>query len=136
MPSGIRPGLSTTWHGSGSGRTIRQPRMSFDRASMPPATAGAHGFRVNSAGHLEIGGVDALALARDFGTPLHVLDEERLRANCGEYRHPLAEAYGPTARAISASKACCTIATSQIAHQERPRTDLASGGAPHTPPRA
>src|SRR5438309_74798 len=57
-PSGIRPCLWTTRHGSGSGRTIRQPRMSFDRASMNPATAGAHGFRVNSAGHLEIGGVD------------------------------------------------------------------------------
>src|SRR5439155_1089729 len=86
----------------------------FDRASMSPAIAGAHGFRVNNAGHLEIGGVDALALARDFGTPLHVLDEERLRANCREYRDTLAEAYGPNARAIFASKACCTIATGGV----------------------
>src|SRR5437867_4096809 len=39
-PSGIRPDLWTTRHGSGSGRTIRQPRMSFDRASMPPASGG------------------------------------------------------------------------------------------------
>src|SRR2546422_7665559 len=135
-PSGIRPGLSTTRHGSGSGRTIRQPRMSFDRASMSPAIAGAHGFRVNNAGHLEIGGVDALALARDFGTPLHVLDEERLRANCGEYRDTLAEAYGPNARAIFASKACCTIATCQIAHQEGLAIDVASGGELHTALRA
>src|SRR5438093_11951368 len=135
-PSGIRPCLWTTRHGSGSGRTIRQPRMSFDRASMNPATAGAHGFRVNSAGHLEIGRVDALALARDFGTPLHVLDEERLRANCGEYRDTLAEAYGSNARAIFASKACCTIATCQIAHQEGLGIDVASGGELHTALRA
>src|SRR5947208_870821 len=136
MPSGIRPGLSTTRHGSGSGRTIRQPRMSFDRASMSPAIAGAHGFRVNNAGQLEIGGGDALALARDFRTPLHVLDEERLRANCGEYRDTLAEAYGPNARAIFASKACCTIATCQIAHQEGLGIDVASGGELHTALRA
>ena len=103
---------------------------------MSPAIAGAHGFRVNNAGHLEIGGVDALALARDFGTPLHVLDEERLRANCGEYRDTLAEAYGPNARAIFASKACCTIATCQIAHQEGLGVDVASGGELHTALRA
>src|SRR5205809_134504 len=132
----VHPCLSATRHGSGSGRTIRQPRMSFDRASMSPAIAGAHGFRVNNAGHLEIGGVDALALARDFGTPLHVLDEERLRANCREYRDTLAEAYGPNARAIFASKACCTIATCQIAHQEGLGVDVASGGELHTGLRA
>src|SRR2546427_8213033 len=103
---------------------------------MSLATVAAHGFRINGAGHLELAGIDALVLARDFGTPLHVLDEGRLRANCGEYRDTLAEAYGPNARAIFASKACCTIATCQIAHQEGLGIDVASGGELHTALRA
>src|SRR3989442_895570 len=85
---------------------------------MSLATVAAHGFRINGAGYLELGGIDALVLARDFGTPLHVLDEGRLRANCAEYRDTLAQAYGRNARAIFASKACCIVATCQIAHQE------------------
>lgn len=103
---------------------------------MRSAIAAAHGFRVNGAGHLEIGGIDALALAREFGTPLHLLDEGRLRANCGEYRDTLARAYGPNTRAIFASKACCTVATCQIAHQEGLGVDVASGGELHTALRA
>src|SRR2546428_421554 len=78
----------------------------------------------------------ALVLARDFGTPLHVLDEGRLRANCGEYRDALAQAYGRNARAIFASKACCIVATCQIAHQEGLGIDVASGGELHTALRA
>src|SRR2546428_8039986 len=95
---------------------------------MSLATVAAHGFRINGAGHLELAGIDALVLARDFGTPLHVLDEGRLRANCGEYRDTLAQAYGRNARAIFASKACCIVATCQIAHQEGLGIDVASGG--------
>src|SRR3989449_9861783 len=103
---------------------------------MSLATVAAHGFRINGAGHLELAGIDALVLARDFGTPLHVLDEGRLRANCGEYRDALAQAYGRNARAIFASKACCTVATCQIAHQEGMGIDVASGGELHTALRA
>jgi diaminopimelate decarboxylase len=36
--------------------------------------------RANAAHHLEIGGCDATALARDFGTPLYIFDDEHLRS--------------------------------------------------------
>src|SRR3989442_7707859 len=100
------------------------------------ATVAAAGFRMNGAGHLEPAGIAALGLARDFGTPLHVLDEGRLRANCGEYRDTLAQAYGRNARALFASKACCIVATCQIACQEGLGVDVASGGEIHTALRA
>src|SRR2546428_4749505 len=103
---------------------------------MSLVTVAAHGFRINGSGHLELGGIDALVLARDFGTPLHVLAEGRLRASCGEYRDALAQACGPNARAIFASKACCTVATCQIAHQEGMAIDVASGGELQTALRA
>ena len=35
--------------------------------------------KVNDRGHLEIGGCDCVELAREFGTPLFVLDEEHIR---------------------------------------------------------
>jgi len=99
-------------------------------------TAAIHGFRVNAAGHLEIGGVDAVDLAGEFGTPLHVLDEGRFRANCAAYREALLRDYGSNARPLFASKACCIIATCQMASQEGLGIDVASGGEMHTALRA
>lgn len=98
-------------------------------------TVGRHGFVTNTAGSLVIGGVDAGELAREFGTPLHVLDETRFRANCRAYRGALTREYG-SARALFASKACCTVATCQIASQEGLGVDVASGGEIHTALRA
>ena len=36
----------------------------------------------NAAGHLEIGGCDVVDLAREFGTPLFIYDEQTLRDQC------------------------------------------------------
>ncbi len=99
-------------------------------------TAAAFGFHVNAAGHLEVGGVDALDLARQFGTPLHLLDETRLHGNCSAYREALVSEYGGNAQALFASKACCIVATCQIARQEGLGIDVASGGEIHTALRA
>jgi len=38
------------------------------------------GSRINERGRLEIGGCDALELAREFGTPAYVVAEDDLRA--------------------------------------------------------
>ena len=38
-------------------------------------------FRVNSSGHLVCGGVDTVELCEEFGTPLYVMDERRIREN-------------------------------------------------------
>ena len=44
---------------------------------------------VNTAGHLVIGKSDVVELSLKYGTPLYVLDEERVRANCRAYREAL-----------------------------------------------
>jgi len=98
-------------------------------------TVGPHGFPATARGHLALGGVDALDLVKEFGTPLHVLDEERLRGNCREYRDALTRAYA-NSRVLFASKACCIAATCQIAHQEGLGIDVASGGEIYTALRA
>jgi len=40
---------------------------------------------INTAGHLTVGGCDAIDLANEFGTPLYVFDEEMLRYQCQEF---------------------------------------------------
>lgn len=93
------------------------------------------GFQISTSGHLEIGGVDAAELVREFGTPLHVLDEDRLRRNCRAYTAAMAAEYD-NGRVIFGSKACCILATCQIAHQEGLGLDVASGGEIYTALRA
>ena len=66
---------------------------------------------VSPENHLMIGRHDAVALAREFGTPLYVLDEDLMRRNCREYRETLRQFCGDRALALFASKALCTLHT-------------------------
>src|SRR5215217_3455030 len=60
----------------------------------PAAEAPSHvyplGSRLNAAGHLEIGGCDAIELAREFDTPAYVYAEDHLRARARAYREAFA----------------------------------------------
>jgi diaminopimelate decarboxylase len=42
-------------------------------------------YRVNAAGHMEVGGCDLVELARTHGTPLYVYDEATVRQRASEY---------------------------------------------------
>ena len=44
-----------------------------------------HPFEINSCGHLEIGGVDTIDLAKKYGTPLYVYDVDLIRGNCKSF---------------------------------------------------
>ena len=41
---------------------------------------------VNEKGHLTIGGVDTISLAKEYGTPLYVMDEDLIRKHCRSFR--------------------------------------------------
>ena len=41
---------------------------------------------VNEKNHLVIGKNDTVELAKEFGTPLYVLDEDLIRQNCRVYK--------------------------------------------------
>ncbi len=86
-------------------------------------------------GRLIIGGVAAPDLARQFGTPLYVMDEPRLRENCRAYVSALRAAF-PASQAIFASKALCCMATCRLAHDEGMAIDVVSAGEIHTSLRA
>lgn len=84
---------------------------------------------------LVVGGVAAADLAREHGTPVYVMDEARLRANCRAYVTALRAAY-PRSRPIFASKALCCTATCRLAYDEGLAVDVVSAGEIHTALRA
>jgi diaminopimelate decarboxylase len=90
------------------------------------------GYEVDARGHLIIGGVPAADLAARFGTPLHIIDEARMRAQCRTYLTAMREhAPGPS-RVVYASKALCTVATCQVAWEEGLGIDVVSAGEIYT----
>jgi diaminopimelate decarboxylase len=80
---------------------------------------------VDARGRLHIGGLDTLALAEEYGTPLFVYDEAHLRARCRE----AVEAFGPGA--AYAAKAFLCRAMARLAAEEGMGLDVATGGELH-----
>jgi diaminopimelate decarboxylase len=90
------------------------------------------GFDIDSRGNVLIGGAPASDLAARFGTPLYVMDEARMRANCRAYVDAMRQhAPGPH-RVIFASKALCTVASCQVASEEGLGIDVVSVGEIYT----
>ncbi|KHO63112.1 diaminopimelate decarboxylase [Thermoanaerobacter sp. YS13] len=91
-----------------------------------------HGtMKINSKGHLEIGGCDTVTLAKKFGTPLYVIDEELLRQNCRAFYNGFKKDY-PGNEVIYASKAFMTMAICKIIEEENLGLDVVSGGELYT----
>jgi diaminopimelate decarboxylase len=80
---------------------------------------------VDEKGHLQVGGVDLLELAHEFGTPLFVYDEDHLRHACRE----AVSAWGDGV--AYATKAFLCGAMARLAHEEGMHLDVASGGELH-----
>src|SRR3954467_5222204 len=86
------------------------------------------GSRLNERGVLEIGGCDALELAREFGTPAYIVAEDDLRARARAMVGAYAAAGGPDAEILFASKAFPCTAVYRVLAQEGIGCDVASGG--------
>ncbi len=91
---------------------------------------------VNAAGHLTFAGQDAAALAAQYGTPLYLVDEDRVRHNCRVYRDAMREHFGESALPLYASKANSFTQIYRIMVEEGIGIDVVSGGEIHTAARA
>ena len=89
-------------------------------------------FDVNEQGHLTIGGADAVALARTYGTPAYVLDETVIRQNCRTYLTAARAHFGKDALPLYASKALSFTAIYKIVAEEGLGIDCVSGGELYT----
>lgn len=91
---------------------------------------------INEEGHLEIGGCDCVELAKQFGTPLYVLDENCIRQNCRRYLNTLKEFYKGESNVVYAGKAFLTLGICKLIEQEGLWLDVSSGGELYTALRA
>jgi diaminopimelate decarboxylase len=83
--------------------------------------------RIDEAGRLQLGGCDALELAREFGTPVYVVVEDDLRARAQTF----VEAFRARTKdfdVLFASKAFPCTAVYRVLAQEGIACDVASGG--------
>jgi diaminopimelate decarboxylase len=85
------------------------------------------GSRLNAAGRLEIGGCDAIEVAREFGTPAYVVAEDDLRARARAFVAAFAARHADT-ELLFASKAFPCTAVYRVLAQEGIGVDVASGG--------
>ncbi len=87
---------------------------------------------LNEHGHLTIGGMDTVALAHTYGTPLYVMDEDQIRAFCRMYKDSIDRFYGGRGRVAYASKAFCCKEMYRIMKSEGLGVDVVSGGELYT----
>ena len=89
-------------------------------------------FNVNDKGRLEIGGCDAVELAKEYGTPLYVLDEAKIRRNCAAYREAFNKYFNGGGEFLYASKALSFKEIYRIMESEKAGIDIASLGEMET----
>src|SRR3954453_19882592 len=87
-------------------------------------------------GRLHVGGCDAVALAREFGTPAYVVAEDDLRARAREFLAALRTHHDGPGEVVFASKAFPCTAVLRVFAEEGLGCDVASGGELHLALRA
>lgn len=87
---------------------------------------------VNNAGHLTIGGCDAVEIAEQYGTPVYVMDEDYIRENCRIYTGAVEKYYHGNGRILYASKAFSCKHIYRIVNEENMGVDVVSGGELYT----
>ncbi|MGM9635552.1 MAG: diaminopimelate decarboxylase [Candidatus Avispirillum sp.] len=86
----------------------------------------------NSAGRLTFAGRDTVELCEKYGTPLMLMDEERIRENCRVYKSAMSEFMGGESRPLFAGKSCCFRQLYRIMAEEGMCADIVSPGELYT----
>ena len=88
------------------------------------------GAKTNKKGRLEIGGVDTIELAKKFGTPLYIVDEDTVRQSCRTYKKAFKgyKKFQP----IFASKALSVKGILKIMDEEGVGADVSTSGELYT----
>ena len=86
----------------------------------------------NEKENLTVGGVDAVELVREFGTPLYVMDERTIRGHCRTFQKSIEDNYGGNGLTVYASKAFNCKEMCRIIKDEGLGIDVVSGGELYT----
>lgn len=82
--------------------------------------------------HLLFAGQDVVNLAKKYGTPLYLMDEDKIREKCRLYKDALNKYYGEKAKPLYASKANCFKRLYEIMTEEGMGIDVVSSGEIYT----
>lgn len=83
-------------------------------------------------GRLQFAGQDTVALAQTYGTPLYLMDEDRIRHNCRLYRESFSDCFPEGSRVLYASKAASFRQMCRIVAEEGMGLDVVSSGEIYT----
>ena len=86
----------------------------------------------NESGELYFAGQNVRSLAEEFGTPLYLMDADRIRFNCRMYLKAFQESFGENALPLYASKAASFKQICRIMAEEGLGIDTVSRGEIHT----
>lgn len=86
----------------------------------------------NEDGELCFAGMELSPLAKKYGTPLYLYDEDRIRHNCRSYLSAVREGFGENARVMYASKAASFKRLYEIIKEEGLGVDVVSCGEIYT----
>lgn len=86
----------------------------------------------DASGELCFAGAPLSALAKEYGTPLYLYDEERIRERCRTYIRALKSAFGEGSRVFYASKAASFKRLYEIMKEEGMGIDVVSRGEIYT----
>lgn len=82
--------------------------------------------------HLYFGGADTVELAKEYGTPLYVFDEQLIREYCRDFKKSIEAYYDGNGMVLYASKAFSCKEMYRIANEEGIGVDTVSGGEIYT----
>lgn len=89
-------------------------------------------LNINEKGHLTFAGRDTVELAKKYGTPVYVMDEEKIREKCRIYKAAMSEFFGGGSLPLFASKSLCFRQIYRIMKEEEMGIDVVSPGELYT----
>lgn len=87
---------------------------------------------INEKGHLTFAGFDTVDLAKKYGTPVYIMDENKIREKCRIYKSAMSEYFGGKSMPLFASKALCFKRIYEIMREEGMGIDVVSSGELYT----
>lgn len=89
-------------------------------------------LKISTEGHLMMGGTDTVEMVKKYGTPLYMMDENKIRENCQKYTKPMKAAFGEHSVPLFAGKALCFKGIYPIIQSEGLYADVVSPGEIYT----
>lgn len=87
---------------------------------------------INEKGNLVFAGIDTVEITNKYGSPLYLMDENKIREKCNIYKDAMKEYFGENSQVLYASKAASFKRIYEIMNEENMGIDVVSSGEIYT----